>query len=146
MTGEPKTFTVDGEIYSMENKRGHVFCYGVHVPSVTRPGINTDRVPGSITDWAHDVLYQDYRRDAGRKVRITLEILPAEEAADPAGDCPLVFTPADSNHNCTCTQPAGHVEEGKPHICPECGAFTLASERRFTDLTEMSEDPEWLGI
>ena len=29
----------------------------------------------------------------------------------------------------TCTQLVGHVEQGKPHICPECGAWILASER-----------------
>lgn len=33
-------------------------------------------------------------------------------------------------HVCTCTQPAGHVERGEPHFCPECGAWTLESERR----------------
>lgn len=92
--GEPQavTFTVDGEIFSMQAEPkqdpkeqclccrplGHVFCYGVHVPSVTRPGINGGRVPGDVDDWIRDLLYRDYRRDGGRKVRITLEILPAD--------------------------------------------------------------------
>lgn len=97
MTGEPKTFTVDGEIYSMQadpkpdpkdqcmccRPLGHVFGYGVHVPSVTRPGITAAEVPGNVTDWIHDLLYRDYRRDGGRKVRITLEVLPDEAIADP---------------------------------------------------------------
>lgn len=51
--------------------------------------------------------------------------------------CPKIFIPripdgtgADAVYGCTCMQPAGHVERGEPHFCPECGAWTLESERR----------------
>lgn len=94
------SFTVDGEIFSMQAEpkadpkdqclccrpRGHVFCHGVHVPSVLVPGINGGRHPGSVNDWLWRVLH-GYRFDGGRKVRVTLEILadddevPATKAA-----------------------------------------------------------------
>lgn len=99
---EVTAFTVDGEIFSMQSEPrlgpneqclccrplGHVFCFGVHVPSVAVPAINGDKAPGSVNDWIHRVLYQDWRRAEGRKVRVTLEILP-EETATPEGPCDL---------------------------------------------------------
>lgn len=51
-----------------------------------------------------------------------------------SGSCPKIFIPRIPDgtvHVCTCTQPAGHVERGEPHFCPECGAaWTLESEWR----------------
>lgn len=95
MSGHAKaaTFTVDAEIYSMRGEPspapegqclcgcgplGHVFCFGVRVPSVTRPGTRGDRVPGSVSDWISDTLHRDHRGDNGRKVRVTLEVLPGD--------------------------------------------------------------------
>lgn len=88
----PLRVSVDAEVFSMQadpdpdparrcrccRPLGHVFCYGVRVPSVTRPGINGQPQAGSVDNWISDVLYPAYKREDGRKVIITLEVLPAE--------------------------------------------------------------------
>jgi hypothetical protein len=88
----PLRVSVDAEVYSSQSDPyadpadqclccrplGHVFGYGVRVPSVTRPGINGQQQAGSVDDWVRDVLYPAYKREDGRKVIITLEVLPAE--------------------------------------------------------------------
>jgi hypothetical protein len=75
------TFTVDGEIVSMQNADGHVFYFSIRVPSVLVPTTTSAAVPGSVNDWIQRLLYKDYRHQAGRKVRITMEVLANERAA-----------------------------------------------------------------